>query len=64
MHKEGPTTGHLDTGYFGFPPRLEVNAEMGSKVEGATGRVKTLEMSEPRISWAEIQTRAFPNWKQ
>jgi len=44
--------------------RLEVNAEMVPKVEAATGRVKTLEMSELRISWAEIQTRAFPNWKQ
>jgi len=44
--------------------RLEVNAEMGPKVEAATGRVKILEMSELRISWAEIQTRAFPTWKQ
>jgi hypothetical protein len=44
--------------------RLEVNAEMVPKVEAATGMVKTLEMSELRISWAEVQTRAFPNWKQ
>jgi len=44
--------------------RLEVNAEMGPKVEAATGMVKILEMSELRISWAEVQTRAFPNWKQ
>jgi len=44
--------------------RLEVNVEMGAKFDAATGRVKTLAMSELRISWAEIQTRAFPNWKQ
>jgi hypothetical protein len=48
--------------FLGF--LLEVKAEMGPKVEAATGRVKTLEMSELRISWPEIQTRAFPNWKQ
>jgi hypothetical protein len=45
-------------------PRLEVNAEMGPNVEAATGRVKTFEMSELRISWAGIQTRAFPNLEQ
>jgi len=44
--------------------RLEVNAEMSPNFEAATGRVKTLDMSVLRISLAEIQTRAFPNWKQ
>jgi hypothetical protein len=44
--------------------RLEVNTEMGPNFEAATGRVKSLEMSELKISWAEIQMRAFPNWKQ
>jgi hypothetical protein len=44
--------------------RLEVNSEMGRKLEPATGRLKPVEMAELRVTWAGIQTSGFPNWKQ
>jgi hypothetical protein len=36
MHPEGPATGHLDTGFLGFPLSLKQNAEMVPKFQVAT----------------------------